>query len=128
MHCEFGKYFSFHRLCSSRSAVVQPLIKKQNLDPSVVSNFRPISKLLFLSKAFEKVVLKLQSHLDFNDISKFHKFQSSFKSHHRTETALLRVVNDLLLTDNSGNSAVPVLLDLTAALVYVIMYMYIQAS
>lgn len=31
-------------------ANVQPLLKKRNLDISVLSNFRPISKLLFLSR------------------------------------------------------------------------------
>ena len=72
-----------------KHAVVQPLIKKHNIDPSVLSNFRPISKLPFLSN--EKVVLnQLQSHLDFNDI--LEKFQSDFKSCHSTEMALLRVL------------------------------------
>ena len=43
------------------------------------------------------------------------KFQSGFKPQHSTETALLRVFNDLILTVDSGDSAVLVLLDLTAA-------------
>ena len=37
-------------------AVVQPLIKKPGLDPAVLVNFRPISKLPFISKILEKVV------------------------------------------------------------------------
>lgn len=37
-----------------KHAVVQPLIKKSNLDPDVLSNYRPISKLPFLSKVLEK--------------------------------------------------------------------------
>ncbi len=40
-----------------KHAVVQPLIKKNNLDPSALSNFRPISKLPFLSEVLEKVVI-----------------------------------------------------------------------
>jgi len=40
-----------------KHAVVQPLLKKENLNPSVLSNFRPIFKLSFLSKVLEKVVL-----------------------------------------------------------------------
>lgn len=42
-------------------------------------------------------------------------FQSGFKTLHSTETALLRVFNDILLACNSGSHVVLVLLDLTAA-------------
>uniref|UniRef100_A0A3B3HP02 Reverse transcriptase domain-containing protein n=1 Tax=Oryzias latipes TaxID=8090 RepID=A0A3B3HP02_ORYLA len=97
-----------------KHAVVHPLLKKHNLDPNVLSNFRPISKLSFLSKILEKVVyLQLQEHLTNYDI--FEKFQSGFKSCHSTETALLRVCNDLLLAADSGASTVLILLDLSAA-------------
>ena len=94
-----------------KHAVVQPLLKKEHLDPSLLSNFRPISKLPFLSKVLEKVVLtQLQVFLDTHNIQE--KFQSGFKPRHSTETALLRVFNDLILTVDSGNSAILVL-DLT---------------
>lgn len=70
-----------------KHAVVQPILTKHNLDPSVLSNYRPISKLPFLSKVLEKVVYaQLQLHLNSNDIME--KFQSGFKSCHSTETAL----------------------------------------
>ena len=39
-----------------KHAVVRPLLKRPNLDPSMLSNFRPVSNLLFLSKVLEKVV------------------------------------------------------------------------
>ena len=97
-----------------KQAVVQPLIKKPNLDSTVLSNFRPISKLPFISKILEKVVLlQLQEFLDNNSI--FETFQSGFKALHSTESALLRVFNDLLITTDTGDFAILMLLDLTAA-------------
>ncbi len=37
-------------------AVVKPLIKKLQLDICKLGNYRPISKLLFMSNIFEKIV------------------------------------------------------------------------
>ncbi len=39
-----------------KHAVVQPLIKKTGLDSAVLANYRPISKLPFISKILEKIV------------------------------------------------------------------------
>ncbi len=97
-----------------KQAVVQPLLKKSNLDKSVLANFRPISKLPFLAKIMEKSVLtQLQSFVDANEICEV--FQSGFKKHHSTESALLRVFNDIFLATDLGNFTILLLLDLTAA-------------
>ncbi len=97
-----------------KHATVRPLLKKQGMDPTVLANFRPISNLSFITKNLEKSVLdQLQTFLADNLI--FEVFQSGFRKYHSTETALLKVFNDILLTCDSGNYAVLVLLDLTAA-------------
>lgn len=50
-----------------KHAVVQPMQKKHNLDAKCYNNFRPISKLPFISKILEKVVLTAAL------ISQFHR-------------------------------------------------------
>ena len=42
---------------SFKHALVKPLLKKSNLDPECLKNYRPISNLPFLSKVLERVVL-----------------------------------------------------------------------
>ena len=41
---------------SFKVAVIKPLLKKHNLDPEVLGNYRPMSNLPFLSKILEKAV------------------------------------------------------------------------
>ncbi len=60
-----------------KHAVIQPMFKKATLDPLVLTNYHPISKLPFLSKVLEKVDFhQLSSFLNHNDI--LDRFQSGF--------------------------------------------------
>ncbi len=91
-----------------KQAVVQPLLKKPILDPSLPSNYQPISKLPLLSKP-----IQLTAALSKHNI--FDTFQSGVGQSHSTETALLRVSNDLMMSSEAGNCSILVLLDLSAA-------------
>ena len=39
-----------------KTAIVKPLLKKSNLNPQFLQNYRPISNLWSLSKLLEKIV------------------------------------------------------------------------
>ena len=97
-----------------KTALIKPLLKKTNLDPLLLQNYRPISNLPFLSKLLEKIVfLQLSDFLSTNCI--LDKFQSGFRPNHSTETALLKITNDIRVNLDSKKPTILVLLDLSAA-------------
>ena len=99
-----------------KHAAVTHVLKKVGANPPELSNFRPISNLPFLAKVLERVVSsQLQQHLTDHDL--LEPFQSGFRARHSTETALVRVTNDLLLSADSGANSILILLDLSAAFV-----------
>lgn len=97
-----------------KHAYISPLLKKANLDKDVLKNYRPVSNLAYISKIIEQVVCKrLKSHLDSNKL--WCKLQSAYRAFHSTETALLRVENDILCSIENKKMVALVLLDLSAA-------------
>ena len=97
-----------------KQAIVTPLLKKHSLPPVDLSSYRPISNLSFLSKVTERVIHnRLLAHLEsFPSLS---SFQSAYKKLHSTETALLKIHNDLLLSFEDKKLSALVLLDMSAA-------------
>ena len=95
-------------------ALLNPLLKKPRLDFEIYANFRPISNLIFISKLTEKVVAsQLVDYIMRNDLDEI--FQSAYKQFHSTETALVRVNNDILVALDNHQSVILLLLDLSAA-------------
>ena len=98
---------------SFKEAVITPLLKKDGLDP-VFKNYRPISNLPFLSKLLERIVSpQLLDYMHTNYL--FEPFQSAYRKYHSTETALLKIHNDVLHSLDDGDAVLLVLLDLSAA-------------
>jgi hypothetical protein len=95
-------------------ARIRPLLKKSGLDIDTFKNYRPVSNLPFISKILEKVVdARLERHLCENSLHE--PMQSAYRKFHSTETALIKVQNDILQSLDQKSVTVLVLLDLSAA-------------
>ncbi len=98
---------------SLKKAIIKPLLKKLGLELEK-KNYRPVSNLAYISKLIEKAVaFQLIDHLKRNNL--YDKFQSAYRQFHSTETALLRVKNDVLNAMDNQNITLMLLLDLSAA-------------
>ena len=97
-----------------KQALVTPLLKKPGLDSNDMKNFRPVSNLPFISKILEKMVLtQLRNHLSSNNLLEI--CQSAYRKDHSTETAVLSVLDGLLVSADERLVSLVALLDLSAA-------------
>ena len=86
------------------------MLKRSTLDPEVLKNYRPLSNLHFVYKILEKIIgQRLEEHL--NRYSLHDPLQSAYRKGHSTETAILKISNDI--HDQSGYVVLPSL-DLSA--------------
>lgn len=99
---------------SFKSSLIRPLIKKSGLDENTLKNYRPVSNLTFVSKILEKIVdSRLESHLSTKHLHEVN--QSAYRKFHSTETALIKVQNDILNSLDNDDATILVMLDLSAA-------------
>ena len=97
-----------------KSALVTPILKKRCLDHNDFNKYRPVSNLCFIAKILEKLVLsQVSAYLNSHNL--YNTCQSAYRPGHSTETALLKVVNNLFLSLNKGNISVLALLDFSSA-------------
>ena len=87
---------------------MRPLLKTISLP------YRPVSNLSFISKILEKVVAdRLKAHIKNNHLS--NPLQSAYRTHHSTESALLKLHNHIIISMDQGEVTALTLLDLSAA-------------
>ena len=90
------------------------VLKKPTLRAEDLASYRPVSNLPFISKILEKIIaLQLVYYLDANDLPP--RYQSDYRRGHSTETALLKVLSDLITAVDSGQLALLFLLDMSPA-------------
>ena len=96
-----------------KETIINPLFKKGAID-FAFKNLRPVSNLQFVSKITERAVFdQVYAHVMNNEL--FPELQSAYSKSHSTETALVKIVNDILLDMNRQHVSLLVLLDLSAA-------------
>jgi len=84
------------------------------MDPTDPRSYRPISNLPVSSKLLERLVARqLLAYLNTSGL--LPRLQSAYRPHHSTETAILKVLSDVLLAIDAGDLSALVLLDLSAA-------------
>ncbi len=109
------RFFEYDQNCTSllkNECILKSLIRTRI--SIKISNLRLISNLSYISKLTEKAVFQqLNNHFSINKL--YPKLHSAYRKYHSTETALLKVTNDILLNMNSQRVSLLVLLYLSAA-------------
>lgn len=97
-----------------KRSLITPILKKSSLSTDIANNYRPISGLSYLSKLLERVVVnQITKYL--NNHKLLSKYQSAYRRFHSTETALLRILSDMINAVEDGKVALVAILDMSAA-------------
>ncbi len=97
-----------------KTAVISPLLKKPGLETNSLKCYRPVSNLPFMSKTLERAVAQqLTAHMTAHNLPEL--LQSACKAFHSTETALIKVHNDVLCAMDKQGIVILLLLDLSTA-------------
>lgn len=91
-----------------------PILKKPNANPQRPENYRPVSLLSFSSKILERAISK-QLYTFLQESEYFDSYQSGFRPLYSTQTALIRLHNDIISLFASSTSCLIVMLDFSSA-------------
>ena len=105
---------SFAQGLSSSWKKAQLIALKKCTTPSPVSDFRPIALLCFLSKALEKIAhTQITEYLNKNNLHD--PFQTGFRRHHSTQTALIKITDDIRMAIDKKKITLLLLFDFSIA-------------
>lgn len=108
-----NKSLASHFPASEKNAHVTPIYKGKG-DKNEFSSYRPVSNISYLSKILEKVAeTQIRLHLKKNNLEP--QLQSAYRKGHSTETALLKVRDDITKTLDPKSVTQLALFDLSAA-------------
>ena len=100
---------------TQRHAIVFPRVKKAGADPADVCNYRPISNLTFMSNVVERLVCRQWPFLTVTGYYQTFSRPTGRNTVPGTETAVLKIVSDILRAAESGKVTLLGLLDMSAA-------------
>ena len=100
-----------HPSFSVKNAFIKPVVRKSGPDAADLLSNGPYSNLSVVSKQLERIVAKQL--LTYLQPGRLPTLQSGFQASHSTETAVLRMLSDILQA--VADVAALVLLDLSAA-------------
>lgn len=95
-----------------KRAIILPLPKIVN--PTECKNYRPINLLCVLGKMLDKLVYK-QIYKFVNDNNLLYKYQSGYRTHFSTQSALVKINDDIRFGIDKGYITVMMLLDFSRA-------------
>ena len=97
-----------------KHAEIKPQIKDNSQNSNDLKQFRPLSRIPYMSKVIEKVM-----HQQLDEYIMNHclhaKYQSGYKKFNSCETAMIHVIDDIQKLLNQGNYVALLILDMSSA-------------
>ena len=97
-----------HFVASEKRGLIRPYLKKIGLDINDLSNYRPVTNLTHLSKIIDQLIPFLE------EVGMVPRYQSAYRKLHSAETALCKILHDLVSNTCHGK-APDLVLDLSTA-------------
>ena len=115
IHCSIQLFSCIkHNLSMLQMCSCHTYYQSWCVDHNILNNYRPVSNQWFFANILEKLVLSYDSsYLKSNNHCK--TFQSAYRPGRITETAILKIVNDMFLSLGNGNMTVLALLQFSSA-------------